>query len=288
MSLWGPAAMTALIVIGIWGPNLMRPPPAWTLYASVKGQIRRVPLADKSVLRLNGASQARVVYEDRDRRAALGQAEAAFTITPDARRPFLIAGGDREARLVGGEVNVLRQTTAGGALTILTVRHGEARVYPQGQSPNEGLSAGPGQEVSWVDGQLQPKVRQVNADNAFAWESHRLAYDKAPLSAVVADLNRYVARPIRLGQADLAQTPYSGVLALEGEEAMLRKIAQVLPIEAHALPAEIVLVRRAPCPPRGCLKPAKRKAPALMQSLLELDKAKPKPHPLPVPPPDGR
>ncbi|MGZ3365761.1 MAG: hypothetical protein ACXWKY_13975, partial [Caulobacteraceae bacterium] len=76
--LWLPALLMALIVGGLWGPNLLRPPPpAWTVYNNVKGQIRRVVLSDKSVLRLNGASQVRVVYEDDDRRAALGQAEAA-------------------------------------------------------------------------------------------------------------------------------------------------------------------------------------------------------------------
>ena len=287
MSLWVPAALMAVIVAGLWGPNLMRPPPpAWTLYASVKGQIRRVILSDKSVMRLNGASQARVVFEDADRRAALGQAEAAFSIAPSASRPFLIAAGNREARLNGGEINILRQTTAAGARTILTVRHGQARVYAQDQPPEQGVAVGPNQEASWIDGQPLPQVRMVNADNAFAWESHRLAYDQEPLGEVVADLNRYVARPIRLADPSLATLPFSGVLNLEGEEMMLRKIAAALPVEAKAKPAEILLQRRAPCPPKGCQKPVKRKATSvLVQSLLKLNRARPKPHPLPIPPP---
>ena len=283
MSLWIPAALMALIVAGLWGPNLMRPPPpAWTLYASVKGQIRRVILADKSVMRLNGASQARVVYEDADRRAALGQAEAAFLMIPSARRPFLISAGDREVRIDGGEINVLRQTTAAGARTILTIRRGQARIYAQDQSPQQGIGAGPNKEVSWVDGQPQPSLRTVNADNAFAWESHHLAYDKAPLADVVADLNRYVARPIRLADPSLASLPYSGMLTLEGEDVMLRKNAAVLPIEAKAMPAAIVLQRRLTCPAKGCPKPVRKKATGgLVQSLLKLNRPKPKPRPAP-------
>lgn len=280
MALWIPAALMAAIVASLWGPNLMRPPPpAWTPYASVRGQIRRVVLADKSVMLLNGASQARVMFGDSDRRVALGQAEAALTIAANARRPFVIAAGDREARLDSGEVNVLRQTTATGARTALTVRKGQARVYAQGQPPAAGLALGPNQEASWTDGQAQPTVRAVNAANAFAWEEHRFAYDKAPLGEVIADLNRHVARPIRLGDPSLAALPFTGAFPEAGEEVMLRQIAAVLPIEIKSLPAELVVQRRAPCPAGGCRKPARK----------SLFGARPKPraaaHLLPVPPP---
>jgi transmembrane sensor len=271
--------MTALIVGVLWSPNLMRPPPpAWTIYANVKGQIRRVILADRSVLRLNGASQVRVVYEDDDRRAAMGQAEAAFTIMPSARRPFVISAGDRVIEMRSGEINLLRQTTQHGAKTVLTILEGTARIYPEDRAA-EGIDGAPDQEISWSDGQARPTVRTVNAANAFAWESHRLAYDKAPLSEVIADLNRYVARPIRIADPTLETLPYTGVLTLQGEDVMLRKIAAALPVEAKPLPAEIVLQRPTPKP----VKP-KRKPNALVQSLLTLNKPKPKPPAKPAPP----
>lgn len=279
LKLWGPALLMAVIVGLIWGPNLLRPPPpAWTVYTNVKGQIRRIVLADKSMVRLNGASQVRVVYEDDDRRLALGQAEAAITMTPSAERPFLITSGDRVIRMDGGEINLLRQTSQNGATTVLTVREGHARVYPEDRAA-EGLTVGPGQEVSWADGQEPPAVRRVNAANAFAWESHRLAYDKAPLSEVVADLNRYVARPIRIADPAVGQLTFSGVLNLEGEEMMLRRIGAVLPVEARPLAAEILLQRARPKP----AKPPKPKKAPLVQSLLKLG-GKPKPLPKPAPP----
>jgi transmembrane sensor len=255
-----------VIVAALWSPNLLRPPPpAWTVYNNVKGQIRRVVLADKSVLRLNGASQVRVVYEDDDRRAAMGQAEAAFTMTPSEDRPFLISSGDREIEIAGGEINILRETSQNGARTVLTIRKGQARVYPEDRAA-EGIGAGPGDEVSWSDGQDPPQARRVNADNAFAWESHRLAYDKAPLSEVVADLNRYVARQIRIADPSLAGLTYSGVLNIEGEDVMLKKLAAVLPIEAKPSAAEILLQKPTPKPPKKA---------SLVQSLLKLNRPKP-------------
>lgn len=278
LRLWVPALLMAVVVGLIWSPNLLRPPPpAWTVYTNVKGQIRRIVLADKSIVRLNGASQVRVVYEDDDRRVAIGQAEAALTMTPNEDLPFLISSGDRLIQMAGGEINVLRETSQNSGRTVLTVRQGQARIYPEGRA-TEGVNVGPGQEVSWTDGQKAVRARPVNAANAFAWESHRLAYDKAPLSEVVADLNRYVARPIRIAEPALGQLTYSGVLNLEGEDMMLRRIGQVLPVEAKALPAEIVLQRARP-------KPAKPKKAPLVQSLLKLgSKAKPASNTRPKPP----
>lgn len=266
-----PALLMALIIAALWGPNLLRPPPpAWTVYNNVKGQIRRIVLADKSVLQLNGAAQVRVVYEDDDRRAAMGQAEAAFTMTPSKDRPFLITSGDRVVETTGGELNILRQTSQNGATTVLTIRRGQARVYPEDRAA-EGIDAAAGDEVSWTDGQDPPRVRKVNAANAFAWLNHRLAYDKAPLSQVVADLNRYVARPIRIADPSLAGLLYTGTLNIEGEDMMLRKLAAILPIQAKPSAAEILLQKPAP-------KPAKKAS--LVQKLLKLDKPKPIVRPL--------
>jgi transmembrane sensor len=257
----------AVIVGGLWGPNLLRPPPpAWTVYNNVKGQIRRIVLADKSVLQLNGAAQVRVVYEDDDRRAALGQAEAALTMTASADRPFRITSGDRVIEITGGEINVLRQTSQNGARTVLTIRRGRARVYPEDRAA-EGIDATAGQEVSWTDGQDPPHARQVNPNNAFAWLTHRLAYDKAPLSQVVDDLNRYVARPIRIADPSLAGLSYTGVLNIEGEDMMLRKLAAVLPIQAKPSAAEILLQKPTPKPPKKA---------SLVQKLLTLEKPKSK------------
>jgi transmembrane sensor len=185
----------------------------------------------------------------------------------------VISAGDRVIEMRSGEINLLRQTTQRSAKTVLTILAGTARIYPEDRAA-EGIDAAPDQEISWTDGQAQPDVRTVNAANAVAWESHRLAYDKAPLSEVVADLNRYVARPIRIADPTLGALHFSGVLTLQGEDVMLRTIAAALPVEAKPMPAEIVLQRPTPKP----VKP-KRKPNALMQSLLKLNRDKPEPSP---------
>jgi transmembrane sensor len=188
-------------------------------------------------------------------------------MTPDEDKPFVIISGDRRLRIDGGEVNILRETTAKGAKTTLTIRQGQARIYAAGHLA-EAVAAGQNQEVTWIDGQAdEPRTRAVNAANAFAWESHSLAYDKTPLAEVVADLNRYVVRQIRIADPSLAALPYTGSLTLEGEDVMLRKIAATLPIQYKAAAAEIVLTR-------GVIKPVVKKPNAIV-TLLKLNRAKP-------------
>lgn len=172
----------------------------------------------------------------------------------------------------GGELNILRQTTPSGGGAVLTVRRGRARLYPLGQPQVPGVTVAAGQQAAWTDGQAEPSVRAVNAANAFAWETHQLAYDKAPLGEVIADLNRYVARPIRLADPALAGLPFTGVLTLAGEDAMLLKLEKVLPLQHEALAAQIIMRRMPACGVKNCDRPAKRRKPnALVQSILKLN-----------------
>jgi transmembrane sensor len=274
---WIPALFAALIVLGVWGPNLMRPPPpAWTFYTSAKGQTRRIILSDHSVLRLNGASVVRVVFEDNDRRAAVSEAEAAFTIANNAKRPFLIAAGDRQVRIDGGEFNLRRQFLPEGVRTTVTLRRGRAEVRLLLDGQDEGRDAGmnlqPGDQLSWIDGQALAMVRRVNPNNAFAWESHRLIYDRTPLGEVVTDLNRYVLRPIRLASPSLAAIPYTGVLPIDSEDRMLKRLEAALPVRTQPMAAEILLRPAAPCKAKGCDRPGNRQARAagaFVQSLFK-------------------
>jgi hypothetical protein len=103
----------------------------------------------------------------------------------------------------------------------------------------------------------------------------------------VDDLNRYVARPIRIADPSLAGLTYTGVLNIEGEDMMLRKLAAVLPIQAKPSTAEILLQKPAPKKPKKV---------SLVQKLLTLDKPKPQlqgpvrptPRLLPIEPPQPK
>jgi ferric-dicitrate binding protein FerR (iron transport regulator) len=125
---------------------------------------------------------------------------------------------------------------------------------------------GPGDQMSWTDGRPATPTRKVDPDTVLAWQSHRLIYDHTALSAVVMDLNRYVDRPISIAQPSLGALPFTGVLTLDSEDRMLKRIEAALPVQAQALPAAILLKARAPAAGacargKACVKPsAKNKA----------------------------
>jgi transmembrane sensor len=153
----------------------------------------------------------------------------------------------------------------GAVKAVLTVRRGHVDVTAlRRRQPASTL--GPGDQMVWVEGQTAAPTRNIDPNLAFDWENHRLDYDKAPLSDVVMDLNRYVDRPISLLPAALGDLTFTGVLTLDSEDAMLKRLEQALPIRAQNLPAAIILKPR-PAPTKSKatrpLRPPPKVAPPL-------------------------
>ena len=75
------------------------------------------------------------------------------------------------------------------------------------------------------------------------WRAGRLVYRDQPLKDVVADLNQQFSTPIRIEDADLAATPISGVLVLDDQSAVIRRLALLVPVRAVPSQAGLVLRR---------------------------------------------
>ena len=75
------------------------------------------------------------------------------------------------------------------------------------------------------------------------WRTGRLVYRDQPLREVVADLNQQFAQPIRVEDPALAATPISGVLVLDDQSAVIRRLALLVPIEAVRSDAGVILRR---------------------------------------------
>ena len=237
---WAPAVLAGAIVLGLWGPNLVRPPPpAWTTYISLKGQTQRMKLGDQSLLRMNGATSVKVVFEDRLRRAVFEGGEAEFMVAPNGR-PFQMAVGDRDLRTRDADFDLRRYGSVGAVKATLTVRRGQVAVgVIKGRDDPRVL--GPGDQMIWIEGQAAAPTRNIDPNMAFAWESHRLVYNKTPLSDIVVDLNRYVDRPISFVPLSVGNLTFTGVLPLDSEDGMLKQLQAALPIKAQTLASSILL-----------------------------------------------
>ncbi len=231
------AAAAAAVVLAL-APQLMAP--SFTDYATQRGQTREIALADGSRLTLGSATALRVRLSPKQRDVTLVEGEASFDIAHEADRPFVIGVADRQVRVLGTEFNILSHANR----LAVTVRRGVVAVSG-GSEPEVRLVKG--QQLTHIQNTATSSVRRVDPDTAFAWKSGKLVYRDAPLTEVAADLNRYVATPIRVDPS-AASVKVSGVLLIDKEAAMIRRLELFAPIVSQVSPDLIVLKAKATHP----------------------------------------
>lgn len=233
---WG-AGLLALAAVAVTFTALHpRPQPKAQVYATAKGERRNVVLADGTRVALNAGTSLSVIIERDRRELALASGEAAFQVTHDPARPFILHVGDRVLRDVGTEFDVLRE---GGKIAV-TVREGMVSVRRSRDDPRE-LSMGPGSHLENIEGSPVFVVLATNADEAFAWRAGRLIYRNRPLSEVAADLSRYGEQDIRVS-GSAAEIRFSGVLTIDNQKAMVKRLTGLLPVVASTRNDGVLLI----------------------------------------------
>jgi len=231
----GGLAAAATVAIALTPFSLLAP--TAQTFATAKGEHRSVKLADGSTVDLNAGSRLTVSLGARERRVTMSEGEAVFDVAPDKARPFLIAAGDRTVRVVGTRFDVRRRA---GLLSV-TVDRGLVEVRPSVGVEGRAWRLHPGQKLDHAEGASGVQVSAVDPAQVFSWKSGRLIYRDQPLSAVVADLNQQFPRQILIADPALAQTKVSGVLVLDNQAAVIRRLALLAPIKALPSADGIVL-----------------------------------------------
>jgi transmembrane sensor len=221
----GLAALAASLVLfvgirpALVGQNAVR-------YATKTGEMRTVSLDDGTTIEMNTASTVAVTFTGQERHVTLDSGEALFRIAKDSARPFLVTVGGRDVRDVGTVFNVLRDH----ARTVVTVESGSVSVSPAGATArSRPVLLAAGDQLAADDGAGEA-VNHVDPAQATSWRQGYLTYKEAPLSVVVADLNRYFAGRIFLSDKDAGVRRFSGVLKVDDENAVLNRLAQLLPL----------------------------------------------------------
>lgn len=163
-------------------------------------------LADNSVVTLSTDSAVRVNRWEKERRLTLVRGQAFFQVAKDPARPFVVVAGDKQVTAVGTAFDVRMEP---GKLSV-TLVEGRVRIAgssPTGQRKVE-MSAGSrfvaAEPADWT-------IAPVDTVKESAWLQGRLVFDGEPLSAVVAEMNRFSERKISVADPVLAATPVSGV-----------------------------------------------------------------------------
>jgi transmembrane sensor len=212
-------------------------PAAPISYATRAGEMKPVMLADGTEIELNTATKILVDITGDYRRVTLAEGEAYFDVAKDARRPFSVRAGNRIVRDIGTKFDVLRTKSS----IAVTVAEGRVSVAPRGAKTGA-ISLVPGDRLLYSETADTTRVEHVDPAEALAWRQGYLIYHDAPLSKVVSDLNRYFPQPITLDAAAAAQR-FSGVLRVDDEKAVLKRISLLLPVRVEYGPGGSVALR---------------------------------------------
>jgi transmembrane sensor len=182
------------------------PIPDEPVFTTAVGERSTFRLADNSVVTLSTDSAVRVNHWDRERRLTLLRGQAYFQVAKDKTRPFVVAAGDKSVTAVGTAFDVRLEP---GRLSVTLV---EGRVRIAGASPKGPRQVEMSAGSRFVAADRAPwMINTVDTAKEAAWLQGRLVFDGEPLSAVIAEMNRFSERKLNVSDPALAATPVSGV-----------------------------------------------------------------------------
>ncbi|BFI96384.1 MAG: FecR family protein [Rhodanobacter sp.] len=230
---WPTAAAAAALAVAIGGGVLLwgrSDGGAMTLatYASAVGQNREVVLPDGSKVTLGGASRLSIRFAGDERHVALEAGEAYFQVVHDAQRPFEVAAGGITVRDIGTAFDVRRD----GSGVAVAVTEGQVRVTAA-DNASRTLDAGAEQRVAWDAATDTLQLGTTTPEQAIGWRQHRLEFVNEPLSVVIASVNRYSAKPVRLDGAAVAGLGFTGTVRTDEIGNWLHALPQVFPLQVQ-------------------------------------------------------
>lgn len=203
-------------------------------YASAAGEQRQVLLADGSRVLLNTDSALLVEYADGRRGVRLLRGEAYFEVQPDPARPFIVAAGNAQVRVLGTRFNV-----RAGEVAAVDVESGVVACANQ-RGDSVKLLAGQHTEIA-PRGVAPPTP--ADANRAFAWRQGRLIFQDQPLAQVLAELDRYHPGAIVVLGESLGQTRVSGNYRLDDPAAVIQSLAEIAGAHVAGMTPYLTLLR---------------------------------------------
>jgi transmembrane sensor len=156
-------------------------------YATGLGEQLSVHLKDGSLVQINARSTLRAKVNGGVRDLHLPDGEALFRVAKDRVHPFRVYTPQAiiEAKGTQFNVNVIDETT------VVTLLEGHVLV----SAGKTSVTLSPGEQVSITGTSGPSKPRIVDAAAVAAWTQHRLVFEDARLSDVIAEFNRFSPQP---------------------------------------------------------------------------------------------
>jgi transmembrane sensor len=196
-------------------------------------------LPDGSVAELNLGSAIGVQYDatkTERREIQLQRGQAFFKVSSDPLRPFVVTAGGVSIRAVGTAFSVAFREDK---IEVIVTEGTVAITATKPDRPAAPCLVNAGHEATVAQaGSGSVSVASVEPealDQRLSWRNPKVEFSRAPLSEVVAVVNRFNQTQLTLGDAALARVPLSGRFRADDVNALIQVLESSFDI--HAEPA---------------------------------------------------
>lgn len=223
---WQPLAVASLFAVMMVGGAAfwqMRTP-AETLYTTDGAAPRTIALANGAAIKLDRNSEIRVTEGDVSK-VIVTHGAAFFDAPSDPDPSFDVRVGTYRVLDVGTEFAITRER---GDVQV-QVAQGTVKIGAGAAAPMS-LQQGRAIHISERDGQT--RVYRINPEAVASWRSGQLTYDNAPMSVVMADLQRLSGLTITIDPR-IAEQQFTGVLPIGDGTKLVSDFSSLTGFEAE-------------------------------------------------------
>lgn len=236
------AASLALVVLAslFWFTPKWDRPVETIAYATGRGQMSKLRLADGTKIELNTDTSVRVEQSDRSRVVWVDSGEAFFDVAHDQVHPFVVHAGPRNIVVLGTKFNVRREKRA---YMVVSVVEGSVRVANPSASGNLTSAVITRGDRAIVDGSstLITSDGLDRIEHDLAWRTGMISFDQAPLARVVEEFNRYNKVQLAVDDPKIASIMIGGTLRAGNTAGFVRLLHEAYGITAERQGDKVIL-----------------------------------------------
>lgn len=213
-------AVCAASVVGLFGVQYFQG--RSDRFSTARGEIRRVPLSDGSLMAINTSTEVTVGLAKDLRAVTILEGEAWIQVAPDAARPFVVSTGDIRVRAVGTAFSVRKLEHGSEVL----VTEGVVEVWSS-HSPSNVQRLHAGQSLIISSESLRPPTQATHDEvqRKLAWREGEIVLAGESLSSAIAEFNRYNDIQIVLIDTSLSNTEWIGRFRTNEPQAFAQAVA---------------------------------------------------------------
>lgn len=194
------------------------------------GQRARLILADGSSVWVNSGSTLKYTSGIRGERRVELSGEATFNVAHDASRPFIVTAGSMRVRVLGTRFNVSAYPRHELSVSLMRGRVSVSSM----QNSSDSIILKPGQRAVLCDGRY---VIKPLYDNPALWTTGLMAFNNAPLTDIINQLETCYGVRIKIGNTRLQNYTYTGKFRqADGLDNILHLIQKARPFNMKKSP----------------------------------------------------